>query len=128
MDYSWISEIYDDNEKTISDERLAILIKRFNPLVMRGNELYTIDIPDLRNRSFTWDPVLIEKVSFQKIISVTTSHSCGYHGLFKPSIAEVLAYVPDNTEWGNAFYIDPDFVEIYKCGGGHRATTHFGII
>lgn len=63
---------------------------------------------------------------------VKTYHSCGYHAFVKPSIAEVLANIQDNTKLlnsdANAFYIDMNQVEIHQSGNGHILETVFGKI
>lgn len=125
----FIKETY--SARTISDERLAELMKRFTPLYRSKDELdfWKIELPDLRKVAFTWAPKLVEKVTFEPIRTEFTSHGCGYYGFFKPSIAEVLAHVEDDgEEWGNAFCIALESVEVFGCGEGHRAVTYFGNI
>jgi hypothetical protein len=122
---------YDDHKRSISDERLAELMLRFTPLYRAEGEqdVWKIEIPDLRNTAFTWSPKLTEKVNFEPIRAEFTSHGCGYYGFFKPSIAEVLSHVEDNgNDWGNAFVIAMESVDVYGCGGGHQAVTYFGNI
>ena len=118
----------------ISDERLESLMKEYTPLIQRDGKLNTFDIPDLRKVSYTWGPQNLKPIagSFIPKKIIHTSHNCGYYGLFKPSIAGVLAYVED--DWSllgnkcNAFYINVDEVKVYRCGGGYRATTIFGVL
>lgn len=137
MDHGWIDGVNADGVRVdsvpeISDERLAELMKHFTPLVMEGDSLHTFDIPHLRNTAFTWSPKNMVKVEkrFHIIKTIHTNHGCGYHGFFKPSIAEVLAHVQgdDLTDsYGDHFYIDPGYIDIYKSGSAQRATTHFGV-
>ena len=139
LKYVWIDEIFDRSKIEISDSKLISLYENFTPLYQIENgDIYTIkndyisasDFPlNLRDRSFTWDKRLGDKVGkFVETHTAKTDHSCGYYGLFKPSIAEILAQINDNKgyDYGNSFYIKMDLVEIFRCGGGHRATTVFG--
>lgn len=125
--YSWLKEDY--VAKKISDQRLADLLKRYTPLVEDGGKFWTIEQPHPRNSAFTWDPKKLQEVDFTPLKAVPTSHSCGYHAFFKPSVAEVLAHVPeDDASYGNAFCIIGDFFFIYQDGCGHRVDTTFGRI
>jgi hypothetical protein len=85
---SWIPEI--------SDERLAELSERIKPLVRNGDgELCYIRPVDLRGTAYTWSPKIIEKAGEMNVITdITTYHTYGYYGFFKPSIGEVLAQIP----------------------------------
>lgn len=130
----------DTNVPEISDDRLADLMRRFTTLVQMDDGTIRRRTPcDPRKIAFTWDradaaigdPVTI----LREVERVKTDHECGYHAFFKPSIAEVLAQITPTAEAeANAFYIimngdgTDDEVEIYKSGGGHRATTVFVII
>ncbi len=86
----------------IEDCRLEELAARIKPLVINGGELFYIEPCDLRNTAFPWSPKFT--VQAKDIICharITTLHTFGYQGFFKPSIAEVLAQIPeiylDNT-------------------------------
>lgn len=80
----------------ISDEKLEGLSAHIKPLVRRGDQLFFIEDPDPRNVAFPWSPVLKEAAEDLEVLSILpTLHSFGYHGLFKPSVAEVLAQIPD---------------------------------
>lgn len=117
------------NVPEINDAVLDRLMRRFVPLVLCGNRICAIEIPDPRQTAFTWDPTFLNEVDFTPVREVKTDHNCAYHGYLKPSIAEVLAQVPDDLpEQCNAFYIDIDSVEVYRSGGGHRVTTIFGVM
>lgn len=121
----------DVNVPEITDERLAELNARFRPLVLKDGELHRIAVKKvkLRNTAFAWSPVLLKEVEFMPLREVETDHTCAYHAFVKPTIAEVLAQVPDDIdELANAFYIDFDSVYYYPSGGGHRLKTVFGII
>lgn len=110
----------------ITDELLEERLKRFTPLHWQGKGLKRASKVDPRTTSFTWEPRLYSgKVVFEESMVTPTFHHCNFHGWFKPSIAEVLAQVPDDTTI-NAFYIDTKQVRICSDGGGHIAATHWG--
>ena len=53
---------------------------------------------DIVGTSYTWDPKYDEErkvPQLKPLADITTYHSYGYYGLFKPSIAEVLAQIPE---------------------------------
>jgi hypothetical protein len=103
MEKIWIPEI--------SDEKLEKLAKRIKPIVRNKNGVpYHIKKVDLRDIAYTWSPKLTKKSPAFNIISdITTHHSYGYYGFFKPSIAEVIAQIPEE-------YIDRVIAfEIVRC-------------
>ncbi len=58
-------------------------------------ELYYIEPVDPRGVAFSWDPIPTEKaMGIMPVRDITTYHSFGYYGNFKPSVAEVLAMIP----------------------------------
>lgn len=119
---------HDSDAIYISAELLAERIKRFTPLIFSDDKLHTFKIPDLRRVAFTWEPTELQPLSqpVEEIMVSPTHHSCGYYGFFKPSIAEVLAQVPENLDpRANAFYIDTSSILIARCGGGQLARTHW---
>jgi hypothetical protein len=80
----------------ITDEKLYSLNSIIKPVVKREDKLYYIKEVNLRNESFAWNPkITIEAQNLTKFAEVLTYHTYGYMGLFKPSIAEVLAQIPD---------------------------------
>ncbi len=84
----------------ISDDRLKELAKRIRPLMRRNGELRYVSVPrDLRNTSFLWNarPKLWGRTSdLGYFASISTYHTFGYQGFFKPSVAEVLAQIPED--------------------------------
>jgi len=116
----------------ITEGKLNNLIKIIIPLIRKGNKLYSIELPDLRNTAYTWEPkVTKESDMLEEVTRIKTNHYCGYYGFFKPSIAEVLAQIPEDLIGKiDAFEIIGDIdsgtdteVKIFNEGNGHLATT-----
>lgn len=64
-------------------------------LDVEGN-LFYIKPVDLFEIAYTWDPKVTERArGLVKLKDITTYHTYGYYGLFKPSIAEVIAQIPE---------------------------------
>lgn len=126
----------------ISDELLSERLKRFTVLVQKDGELFRRTPCDPRNIAFTWEkPTEGGPVQFKEVTRTRTKHTCGYHAFFKPSLAEVLAQMPDDVGDANAFFIitdtfatgdkdetDADDIQLFKDGSGHLATTVYGRI
>lgn len=81
----------------ITDARLKELAKRIKPVVRTSKgELFYIKPCDLRGAAFTWGPVHTRKATaLVKHATITTLHTFGFYGFFKPSVAEVLAQIPE---------------------------------
>ncbi len=85
-DKTWIPEI--------SDERLAELVERIKPVVRFGKKPFYIEPVDPKKVAYMWSPKKAAPATgLVPIRDITTNHRYGYYGLFKPSIAEVLAFV-----------------------------------
>ena len=98
----------------ISDGRLEELMKEIKPVVRYSRritsredklvqddegDLYFIKDVDPRDVAFTWDPEparMAEEVNPNSYKSIKTIHSYGAPVFFKPSIAEVLAQIPED--------------------------------
>lgn len=87
----------------ISRERIEELLTKIRPLVRSSSnslELYTTDIGDeYFKHSFNFARIPIDKVepgTLTVIDTVLTYHTCGYHAMAKPSIAEVFAQIPEH--------------------------------
>lgn len=80
----------------ISNDRLAELAARIKPVVRnRNGALAYIKPCDLRHEAFTWDAKTTRKAkNLVKHATIRTLHTYGYYGMFKPSVAEVLAQIP----------------------------------
>lgn len=85
----------------ITDEELSSRAERIKPVVreqrkLSGDVLYYIKPVDLKTVAFTWDAKPDKRAKGLKpIATITTYHTYGYYGFFKPSIAEVLAQIPE---------------------------------
>jgi hypothetical protein len=98
-----------------------------------GGTLFFIDAVDPFNVAYTWDPKPTDEATGLKDLrEITTYHSFSYHGFFKPSIAEVLAQIPEeHLDTVVAFEIiaSPDTVDDLNrehealSAGYHVATT-----
>ncbi len=94
----------------ISDERLHELHVRIKPVVRKSGDLFYIEDVDLRDIAFTWNPKTTTKSGgLKELARIQTYHTCGYYGFFKPSIAEVLAQIPQEHL---------DRCVVYECGVG----------
>jgi hypothetical protein len=143
----WTDEELDRDRLEITDERLMKLVERVTPLIMIDRQLHRFDFPKtiehLRRTSFIWDPTNLTPVkdqnivdefgsitewateSFRELSRGTTHHTCGYYGFFKPTIAEVLAQMPDDDEI-TVFHIDTgDKVSILYDGEGHLTNVYW---
>lgn len=79
----------------ITDERLAELAARIKPVVQFKGRRHYIAPVDLRGEAYTWAPRLAEEAPpLVTLGEFQTYHAYGYYGMFKPSVAEVLAQVP----------------------------------
>jgi hypothetical protein len=124
----WTSEKFDPSLLVIADEVLAERLARVTPLILKDGRLYTFDLPDPRNTAFTWEPMNLapvdEMAGYYEVVRTATQHGCGYHAFFKPSLAEVLAQMPNDPSI-NAFYLDGDSVVVLDGGAGHLCNCHW---
>lgn len=93
-----------DEECTVADfvemiplmplEDIEFRAERIKPII-KGR---VVDCPDLVSTAYTWDPKFKDEVlpELKVLQTIRTYHGYGYYGLFKPSIAEVLAQIPGN--------------------------------
>lgn len=82
----------------ITDEKLGELFERIKPVADFGFflGLRYIRPVDLRGTAYTWDTRPAKKIRGLKLLcTIKTYHEYDYYGLFKPSIAEVLAQIPE---------------------------------
>lgn len=81
----------------ISDEKLSILMSQIRPVIKdEDGYLFYIKPVDPRGVSYTWSYELTDMAGdLRYLTEIKTYHSFGYRGFFKPSIAEVLAQIPE---------------------------------
>jgi hypothetical protein len=84
----------------LTDERLAELAARIVPVLRNDDEdepvLRYITVPDLRKVAFTWSPKYGEPAGgLVEMARIFTYHTYAASVFFKPTIAEVLAQIPD---------------------------------
>jgi len=90
----------------ITDEELRKRYERIKPIVEIDGEKYflrTFTEEELRTKSYIWNMYedKREKVNIDEYAALEEHdfeciHRYGYYALFKPSIAEVLAQIPDD--------------------------------
>jgi hypothetical protein len=79
----------------ITDPRLNELAARIKPVVSFKGVRHYIKPCHLRTQAYTWDAKKAAKApALVEIVDIRTYHTYGYHGFFKPSIAEVIAQIP----------------------------------
>jgi len=75
----------------ITEEKLNKLIQKIPPVIRKDNKLYLIELPDLRNTAYTWEPKITKEYGdLEEVTRIKTHHYCGYYGFFKPSIFLIL--------------------------------------
>lgn len=84
----------------IPDEEMRRRAERIKPVVDFGfprGKRYIKPV-DLHTIAYTWDPKPAGKPPPLKVIKdIRTLHSWGHYALFKPSIGEVLAQIPEDV-------------------------------
>ena len=75
-------------------DQIIQLAKRIKPVYDFGQKYYIRPV-DLFEIAYTWEPKSAKQATGLKTLcDIRTYHGFGYHGFFKPSIAEVLAQIP----------------------------------
>ncbi len=107
----------------ITDGRLAELQQQMKPVIQRNGVLYYIKNVDPRRTAFTWDPRLNKRAaSLVKLTAIETIHGFGAPSFFKPSIAEVLAQIPDEFI-NRVVAFETNHKGFTEGNGFHTATT-----
>lgn len=90
----------------ITDEELMRRYLKIKPIAEVGNGKYWLknySIDEMRNTSFFWSlfddrlELVGEALSCHDHHDFQCLHSFGYHGFFKPTVAEVLAQIPEEV-------------------------------
>lgn len=78
----------------IPKRRVLHLVETIRPVVERDGTLWYVGPCDPWKASFTWSERLIKRAGdIEPITTIRTLHTWTYYGFFKPSIAEVLAFL-----------------------------------
>ena len=105
------SQLYIPN---ISEKKLQELYSNIKPIVEidgKKHLLRDFERNELRNYSYTWDPHkdkrdVVDDTKLDIVQDFYCLHTWAYYGLFKPTIAEVLAQMPKKSrEQANFFEI-----------------------
>ncbi len=81
----------------VSKEEIRKRYKRIRPVVQTKNEKRYMRKVDLFATSFLWNPKPVAKAKgLEQLQDIETYHSYGAPAFFKPTIAEVLAQIPDD--------------------------------
>jgi hypothetical protein len=79
---------------TIDDDRLSQLMRTMRPVIQKDGQLIWIRPAEPRGIAFNWEPEFCGRaLDITPFRTYETLHSCAFHGFFKPTIAECLAYV-----------------------------------
>ena len=109
-------EFCEDDQVVLSDKVEIIPMLTRDELTFRSEQIKAIvkgqfiELDgDIINTSYIWEPKFTGTVDYEQyevLGDATTYHGYGYYGLFKPSIAEVLAQIPaDYVDVAAAFEI-----------------------
>ena len=114
--------------KKLPHEELEALVTRIRPCYLDKKErLVFMEVPCLTSTAFTWSPKKLRLATeWGEVGRIETYHTCGgYIGFFKPTIAEVLAQIPQHLlNEVNAFVtLTGDTVACYSEADGHRTVT-----
>lgn len=87
--------------RELTDQELVELTQKIRPICRdAGGRCFFIRPVDPRRRSFLWAPSFAEAADgpggIVRHSTIYTLHSFSYHGMFKPSVAEVLAMIPQH--------------------------------
>jgi hypothetical protein len=109
----------------ITDEELHRRAEKIKPLIkVDDGKYFRIKDVDLHKIAFTWSPKYEgEPVQAEEVRVIHTDHLCGRPSLFKPSIAEVLAQIPEGLVDKIAAFAITGGVICYESGNGHQAVT-----
>ncbi len=96
--------MYNVSIPKITDEELLARYAKIKPIVKVGIEKYFLrefTLEELKTRAYTWETEQTKAgiVNMDEFVDINEDFECihtyGYHGFFKPTIAEVLAQIKD---------------------------------
>ena len=116
----------------VTDARIVDVLETIRPVVVNNNgTLWYVAIADPRRFSFSFDPKILYRADgLVRTRTIRTLHTFGYVGFFKPSVAEVVAQLPEDLDGIVAFSVEgPDTMADVMAdpaeyeAGFHVATT-----
>ena len=113
----------------LPDAVIELLLRRIKPIKNIDGRLHELSTEGvaLWTTAFMWDPKIVGPVAgnLYELAFVETYHTCGYIGLFKPSLGEVISQIPSHlVDDVSHFEIEiGDTVGCYSDGDGHRTMT-----
>lgn len=96
-----------------------------------GKVFFIENTCDHFNQSYPWNSKRVKEANLVEVTRITTYHTWGYYGFFKPSVAEVLQQIPDDLLSKVEYFLvlGPDDATALNeqrdaiDQGFHRATT-----
>ncbi len=113
------------DKKDINMTVLHARMAKMYPVIDVNGELFRIRNVHPIDQCFTWEPKAVALVEgLVELRRIVTEHSCGFHGFFKPSIAEVIMSIPDDlVDKVVAFRTLTETAMAHPSGSYHLATT-----
>lgn len=137
MALNWREE--EDPKLVLRDlDYVAKVSERFKPVIRHDQDRFALrsfepTYDSMFATSYHWTGDDIGEVDFMEFFCEWMVVKCGYYGLFKPSIAEVISQIPEKYitdprfEMLNAYYINTDTIQIYRSGSYQLALVYYGI-
>lgn len=106
-----MDRIWDKYPERKAPEAMVKALERITPLVLHHGRPEKILPVNSFTTAFLWDPIYTGPMmeiweEDVKEVEITTLHTWAYYGFFKPTIAEVIAQIPEGFfEKTIAFYI-----------------------
>jgi len=113
----------------ITDSRIAVILNRVKPVVETKPGYYReVVLVDPRGMAFLWDPKLVgEPLRLKALRRVRTYHTWGSPALFKPSLAEVCAFLQNqDLEGATHFCLEADD-GLHKPDACNSSGYHSGV-
>lgn len=121
--------------KQLPDNELKRRLTFITPIVTDEEDKKTRPLltqsVDFWRTAFMWspqlgDPIDLKATTLWDVARIETHHTCGYIGLFKPSLGEVLSQIPEDLVEDITHFetlMSDDVVACYQNGDGHRTVT-----
>lgn len=121
-------------------DEVVRLSGRFKPVIRRDQDEFVLrtstepTYDSMFLTSYSWsDREDDQEVEFLESNCEWMAVKCGYYGMFKPSVAEIVSQIPEKYITDpfyqplNAFYAHPDTVQIYRSGSYQLVLVYLGI-